>query len=165
MLNMNKNKLQTITAAFIASVALAAPFGLNAADNTPNNNTKTPAKTEAASSAKKVEKPVAEKTSSLPYQGHIVAVDKTAKTFSIGKKEVRVFSVNDATKVTKGEAAATLNDLAVGDKVTGAYNKAADGKLEAVSVKIGKDKAQADVAPVKAGKKDKAAAPTATPKA
>ena len=164
MLNMNKNKLQTLAASFIASVALAAPFGLNAADNTPGNNTNTPAKIEIPSNAKKAEKPAAEKTSSLPYQGHIVAVDKTAKTFSLGKKEVRVFSVTDSTKVTKGDAVATLNDLAVGDKVTGAYNKIAGGKLEAVSVKIGKDKAQADVAPVKAGKKEKAA-PAATPKA
>ena len=144
---MNKNKLQNISAAFLAIAALAAPFSLNAADSTSTaTTTNTPAKTEASVPAANAAAPAAKtaKVSSLPFKGSVVAIDKTAKTFSIGTKVVRVFAVTDKTKLINGKAAATFADLAIGTQVTGAYTKTADGKLDAVSVKISKETAKVD---------------------
>lgn len=161
---MIKNKLQNITATLIASVALLAPLGLNAADTaTPSNSAASaPAKAATSPAAKT---PAEKKVANIPFRGHVVAVDKSVNTFSIGKKSVRVFAVTSKTKITKEDAAATFGDLAVGEKVTGSYVKTADGKLEAISVKIGKDEAKTKTETPAKGSKKESAAPSPSPKA
>lgn len=87
----------------------------------------------AAESSEKAE---TKKSRSLPFHGTIIAVDKSAKTLSVGK---RVFQVTSETKVFKGpeKAPATLADAAVGERITGSYQQAAGGKLTARSIYLG----------------------------
>jgi hypothetical protein len=71
-------------------------------------------------------------------RGMISAVDEKAKTFTIaGKESSRVFKVTGKTVITKNGSPATFKDLAPNEEVTGSYWKAADGTLEAKTVKLG----------------------------
>jgi len=54
---------------------------------------------------------------------------------TVGK---RTFEVTSETKITKNGQPAILSDIAVGDKVGGAYKKADDGKLTATTINDGK---------------------------
>ncbi len=68
----------------------------------------------------------------------VSAVDQTAKTFTItGKTSSRVFKITDKTTVTKAGQPATMSDMAENVEVSGSYWKAADGSLEAKTVKVG----------------------------
>jgi hypothetical protein len=49
-------------------------------------------------------------------------------------------SITSTTKISTNAVPATLADFKVGDNVTGAYKKAADGKLTATSLKLGPGK-------------------------
>jgi len=74
------------------------------------------------------------KREGLPLGGKIGAIDKTAKTITVGEKTVQVTS---ETRIMKAGKPATLDDAAVGDEV-GIYYKKGDGdKLVALSVRIG----------------------------
>jgi hypothetical protein len=94
----------------------------------------------------------------------VSAVDQTAKTFTIaGKEASRVFKVTDKTVVTKAGQPASMADITDNVEVSGSYWKAADGSLEAKTVKIG------PASEKKAGEKRKeakaSASPSASPKA
>src|SRR6267143_5435120 len=67
------------------------------------------------------------------FRGKIDAVDKTAKTIKGGE---RTFQVTSETRIMKAGNPATLDDAVVGDEIGGTY-KEADGKLNAVSLRIG----------------------------
>ena len=67
------------------------------------------------------------------FNGKIAAVDKTAKTIKVGE---RTFQVTSETKIRKGGNPATLDDAVVGDEIGGTY-KEADGKLNALSLRLG----------------------------
>ena len=71
---------------------------------------------------------------SLPFHGNIKAIDKTAKTISVGTEVIQITS---ETVITKAGKPATLSDGADGDQVSGAYRKDAEGKLNALSVRFG----------------------------
>ena len=62
----------------------------------------------------------------LPFHGKIAAVDKKAKTFTVGE---RTFQITSETRLSKGGKPATLDDVTVGEEVGGSYEKADDGKL------------------------------------
>jgi len=64
-------------------------------------------------------------------------VDAPAGTFSVGKLTLNITST---TKISTNAVPATLADFKVGDYVTGAYKKAADGTLNATSLKLGTPK-------------------------
>jgi hypothetical protein len=69
----------------------------------------------------------------LPARGKITAIDKTAKTVTVGE---RVFQVNSETRLMKAGKPATLDDAAVGEDVGISYKK--DGeKLIAISMRFG----------------------------
>lgn len=70
----------------------------------------------------------------LPFHGRIKAIDKTNKTVSVGNE---VFQVTSETKITKENKPATLEDGTVGEEIAGTYRKEADGKLNALSLRIG----------------------------
>jgi len=68
----------------------------------------------------------------------ISTVDQTAKTFTIaGKEKARVFKVTNKTVLTKAGAVATMKDVVANEEVRGSYWQAADGSLEAKTVKLG----------------------------
>jgi hypothetical protein len=103
----------------------------------------------------------------------ISAVDQTAKTFTIaGKEKSRVFKVTDTTVLTKAGAPATMKDVLANEEVRGSYVKAADGSLEAKTVKLGPatdaDKAETKPSKKKSTKTEKtdastSASPAASP--
>ena len=84
----------------------------------------------------------------IPFRGKIGAVDKTAKTITVGE---RVFQITSETKLMKAEKPATLGDAAVGEEIRGSYKKADDGKLLAQRVWIG-PRPQVEKKAVEAGK-------------
>ncbi len=66
----------------------------------------------------------ATKAKAMPYRGTVASVDAIAKTFTVGKRTIKV---TDQTKITKHGAAATMADITVGEKVGGSYWKNDDG--------------------------------------
>ncbi len=73
------------------------------------------------------------------FRGTVGAVDAKAMTLTVGK---RTFDVTSDTKITKDGKPAILSDIAVGDKVGGAYKKTDDGKLAATTINAGKKPAE-----------------------
>jgi hypothetical protein len=70
----------------------------------------------------------------LPFRGTVAAVDKDAKTVTVGKM---VLHVSSETKLTKAEKPATVADIVVGDVIGGNYTKGEDGKLTAKMMRVG----------------------------
>jgi len=99
------------------------------------------------------------KRTTSPLRGKIASVDPAAKTVTMEGEAKLTVAVTDSTKLKKGSGMATWDDLKVGEEVRGQYNKTADGKLEAVSIKVGprseEDKAKSEQ---KKAKKDAKAA-------
>ena len=163
-----KNKILTACTAALVYCAPAAAFAASPTPAaSPNNSSK--AKTAAAEKAPAAETSAA-KVRALPFHGTIAGVEQTARTFTIaGKEKSRTFKVTEATVITKAGAAATMADLAANEEVRGNYVKAADGSMEARTVKIG-PMTDAEKAEKKPSKKKKAedaaasAAPSAPPK-
>ena len=97
-------------------------------------------------------------------------MEQTTKTFTIaGKEKSRIFKVTDATVITKGGAPATMADLVANEEVRGNYVKAADGSMEARTVKVGPmtDAEKAEKKPSKKKKTEDASAsaePSTSPK-
>jgi len=87
----------------------------------------------------KPEKPAPKHTQRpVPFSGTLSAVDKTAMTITVKKKEAeQTFEITSNTRIMKEGKPAVLSDGAVGDMVGGQYRKTDDGKLEAVSVRFG----------------------------
>jgi hypothetical protein len=69
-----------------------------------------------------------------PFNGKVGAVDVTAKTLTVGTLTLQV---TPETKITKNGKPATLADGVVGEPVSGAYKKTAEGKLDAISIHFG----------------------------
>ena len=69
-----------------------------------------------------------------PFHGNLLAVDKVAKTISVGK---RIFQVTSETRIKKAGKPATLDDGVVGEPVSGYIRQSSDGKLVATSITFG----------------------------
>jgi hypothetical protein len=126
-----KHTSQLIAAACVAALVVA-PMELSAAGKKKAAAGVSPTPAESASPAM-----AASSARPIPFRGMISEVDQSGKTFSIAGKKTRVFKVTDKTVITKNGASAIMTDLAANEKVTGSYWKAADGSLEAKTVKIG----------------------------
>ena len=120
-----KKKIVKLTLSLFATAIIAAPMLSRAQDNGANPPA-TPGQTEPA-------KP--KKHESNVFRGPVSAVDTKAMTLTVGK---RTFEVTSETKITRDGKPAILSDIAVGDKVGGAYKKTADGKLAATTINVGK---------------------------
>jgi len=120
-----KKQIVKLTLSLFATAIIAAPVLSRAQDNGANPPA-TPGQTEPA-------KP--KKHESSVFNGKVVAVDAKAMTLTVGK---RTFEVTSETKITKDGKPAILSDIAVGDKVGGAYKKTDDGKLAATTINDGK---------------------------
>ena len=115
--------------AILTLVIALGPFALSArAQNTNQPTAKKP--TADSSETPKKEK----KAGAGPFHGKLVAVDKLAKTITVGK---RTFQVTSETKIKKTGKPATLSDGVVGEPVSGYVKPAADGKLVATTVNFG----------------------------
>src|SRR5438045_8038743 len=69
-----------------------------------------------------------------PFHGRLVAVDKTAKTITVGK---RTFLITSETKLKKAGKPATLDEGVVGEEVSGYVKPNENGKLMATTVNFG----------------------------
>lgn len=72
----------------------------------------------------------------VPYQGKVVAVNAAAQTFTLTGRKERLFQMMPGTVVTKDDAPAKFDQLAVGDLVRGTAIKNGD-YWEAKKVYIG----------------------------
>lgn len=80
----------------------------------------------------------AKSTRGIPFRGKISKVDKTAKTITIGSAErPRTFHITSETRLMKAGKPAILDDAVEGEEVGGTYRKAEDGRLMALSVRLG----------------------------
>jgi hypothetical protein len=121
---MLKLILKTLILSLLAVAFVLSPLQLPA-----QTTNKAPAAKPAA-----VEKPAAKKSRSIPFSGTIIAIDKSAKTIKVDK---RLLQVTSETKIVKADKPAMLENGAVGDYVTGSYQKADDGRLLAHSIYFG----------------------------
>lgn len=69
-----------------------------------------------------------------PFHGKLLAMDKAAKTITVGK---RTFQITSETRIKKGGKPATFAEGVVGEPVSGYVKPAQDGKWIAVSVNFG----------------------------
>src|SRR5580765_5004738 len=107
--------LKTTSLALLAAALTATPLPISA---------QTTNKPPAAKAEKK--DPATKKSRAVPFYGNIGAIDKAAKTITVGK---RILQITSETKIQKADKPATLADGAIGDYVTGSYNKTDAGKL------------------------------------
>lgn len=124
-----KKQIVKLTLSLFATAIIAAPMLSRAQDNGANPPA-APGQTEPA-------KP--KKHEGLVFNGKVSAVDAKAMTLTVGK---RTFEVTSDTKITKDGKPAILSDIAVGDKVGGAYKKTGDGKLAATTINDAKKPAE-----------------------
>jgi hypothetical protein len=120
---MKTNILKITALSLFAAALVVAPATVRAED------TNAPA---ASGHETKAQKKIHE---TLPFHGKLAAVDKTAMTITVAK---RTFEITSETKISKDGIPATLGDAVVGETVSGAYKKGADGKLSATTVNLGK---------------------------
>jgi len=91
--------------------------------------------------AKNKEKPAAEKKepgekkpSAHPFHGKLVAVDKAAKTITVGKS---TYLITSQSKIAKSGKPAALEEGVVGEEVGGYVKPNEEGKLVATTVHFG----------------------------
>jgi len=120
-----KKQIIKLTLSLFATAIIAAPV-LSRAQDIATNPPAAPGQTEPV-------KP--KKHEGSVFRGTVVAVDAKAMTLTAGK---RTFEVTSETKITKNGQPAILSDIAVGDKIGGAYKKTGDGKLAATTINDGK---------------------------
>ena len=89
-------------------------------------------------------KVAAKKPRPVPFNGPIAAVDKSAKTVTVGKNKLRVFYVTPETRINRDRMPATLEQLAQGERVGGSYRENASGKLELVTINVNTSPAEKD---------------------
>jgi hypothetical protein len=123
---MLKPILNTLVRSVLAAALAGIPLQLRAQTTNQPPAAKQPA----------VEKkePAVKKSRSIPFSGSLVAVDKAAKTITVGKRTLQITS---ETKILKADKPAMLENGVPGEYVTGSYQKADDGKLLAHSVYFG----------------------------
>jgi len=119
-----KKQIIKLTLSLLATAVIAMPV-VSRAQNNGANPPANPGQTEPA-------KP--DKHTATPFKGTVTAVDTKAMTMTV---KSRTFEVTSDTKITKDGKPAILSDIAVGDKVGGAYKKVEGGKLVATTINAG----------------------------
>lgn len=119
---MTKSLLKISALSLLAAAMVAAPARVAAqSTNKPAADKKATAEGE-------------KKSRFIPFKGNIASIDKAAKTVTVGK---RTFQISSETKIFKADKPALLEEGAVGDYVTGSYQKAGEDKLVAHSIYFG----------------------------
>lgn len=93
----------------------------------------------AQTAAKPVETTSQEKKSvRLPFRGKVSSVDTAAMTITLdGKEKKRVIHVTSQTRIAKLGKSAKLEDAIVGEEVGGQALRLANGREEAISLRLG----------------------------
>jgi hypothetical protein len=120
-----KKQITKLTLSLFATAIVAAPL-LAGGQEPGANPPPAPRHSERA-------KPKTHETT--PFNGKVTAVDTKAMTLTIKN---RTYEVTSETKITKDGQPAVLSDIAVGDKVGGAYKKTDGGKLSATTINVSK---------------------------
>lgn len=119
---MNKNLRVLMTGLLLAAMTLLPAAG-SAQDKPHTPAAKNP-----------TEKPATSNARPSPFRGKVAAVDQQAKTVKVGE---RTFHIASQTRVLRGNRPATLDEVKVGEVVSGNYTRSADGKLTAKLIRIG----------------------------
>jgi hypothetical protein len=133
-LNLSKITALAVFSALLVTSPLAACAQTASATNKPaatstNVDETKPAKEKSSDSKGK------KKKSYVPFKGDVSAVDKSAKTFTIGE---RVFQMTSETKVeTADKKPAMFDSVTIGQHVTGSYQKGPHNELIAHSLYLG----------------------------
>ena len=145
--------LKSIITSLLAINLTIAVFSLQAGDK----KEEAQATAKSAEAASKATPGIPAKIRALPYNGLVAAVDKTAMTITIKKKQAeKTFSVTSATRIAKMGKPATLEDVTIGEEVGVSYIEAEGGKAEARSLRLGpKPEKQESDAKAKAEKHSK----------
>jgi hypothetical protein len=100
----------------------------------------------------------------VPFKGTVSAVDKATMTLTLeGKEKVRAFTITSQTRIHKEGNPAIVDDIKVGEAVSGAAVESAGGKWEITTLNLGKKsgepKATEKQTPKKAKKDEMGAQP------
>ena len=125
-MTMIKSVLKIAALSLLAAALAGTPAQLLA------QSTNVPAADKKAAVAKK--EPATKKKGAHPFRGKLAAVDKVAKTIKVGES---IYQITSATKITKADKPATLEDGVVGDPVSGYVKPTDDGKMAATTVHFG----------------------------
>ena len=93
----------------------------------------------AMSVANPTDEPIPLQEKSPAFHGKVEAVDTTANTLTVDGK---VINITAGSKLTKADKAITLSDIKVGDSVHGTTKQTADGRTEALTVRVGPPEAK-----------------------
>ena len=119
---MNKQLSYILSICFLTGAVLTTPIHAQTQG----------AKASAAPEAKE------KKAASIPFNGKLGAVDKTAMSITLdGKAKKRTIRITPQTRIVKAGKSATLDDAVAGEEVGGQAIKNAEGVEEAVSVRFG----------------------------
>jgi hypothetical protein len=117
---------------FAIITVLSSALTLAAAPKKEESAGKTPAKTDKPAAKGDEAKPM-----HLPLKGMVLAITTRTLTVKGGEgKEDRKFTINKETQILKGEAAATVADVKVGQIITGSYVKNAEGASTLTKLQI-----------------------------
>jgi hypothetical protein len=140
MKGISEMKMNTKFGVMIAALALALPVGVSAAEKKgaaekPAEGAKKPAAQAAAPAGEAPEKVVGE-GKAIPMHVRADAIDTKAKTFTMKRKDgVEVkHIITGTTTIMNGEATAKLEDIKVGEYVSGLRRKKTDTEYEVVKI-------------------------------
>jgi hypothetical protein len=142
---MIKHILRKGALSLLAATVACAPSQLLA------QATNKPASAKAVSSETKETPKEGKKPGAGPFHGKLAALDKIAKTITVGK---RTFQITSETKIKKSGKPATLEDGVVGEEVSGYVKPTPEGKLLATTLNFGP---KTDKADTKGGEKQEPA--------
>jgi hypothetical protein len=72
-----------------------------------------------------------------PFRGTIKSFDKATQTLTLEGEKAQAVTVTSATRIVKDAKPATTDALTAGEMVSG-YGREVEGKLEAVTIRVGK---------------------------
>jgi hypothetical protein len=142
---MRKSLFRLGTTWLVSLAILALPLGSAA-----QQNTNKPAEKKSGTQGADTEKT----PKAGPFHGKLVALDRAAKTITVGK---RTFHITSETKLKKAGKPATLDAGVVGEVVSGYVKPSPDGKLVATTVTFGPKPAGEPGEKQKAAEKENAA--------
>ncbi len=119
----------------LAILTLTALTAIPASIAAPKKEATAPAATPAAKPAEPAKAPAAA-PKAMPMYAKVDAIDAKAKTFSHNNKDgtVVTFMVTETTEIKNGEADAKLDDIKVGDTVSGSRIKKSATEYEVVKI-------------------------------
>lgn len=138
---MKQTTCKSLAALCLAACALILPPRAGAETTNPNPGltqpiTPNPTLTTPTDTPPPPAKPGKRET--YPFRGVVASIDTTARTVTLeGRGTRRVISVLPETRLLRGDAPATLDDVKAGEKVGGTLRKNPDGRETALLLRVG----------------------------